>query len=327
MGHRQTAVSILLLLLVPQISLAQEYPWWEPPDGTIFHYRVKVEFVNGSVEREDYPVWLEIDFTDVLLRGGVVGALDTASIRVVESVGGLAPAPEPCLFEISADFRKVADARGTIAWLAMGTTAPDQRRTWHIYFDLEENGLKPPGPMLDGALLVENANNLLANAGFEADTDGDGMPDGWSGFTRGAVASARGCSLSHWGSRSLAVTSSPGDSVSAVLDLGGIEPGGMYKIGAYLRIHGTVPEGGSDRIVVAFPGAGRAIRFSTEAALPPPGLWVRSDVVVPAPTGTDTLSVVCSLADSPDTLLIDDLIVLHAPPDVQVAEAAEALPP
>ena len=113
MGHRLTVA--LVLLMVPRSPVAQVCPWWEPSDGTVFHYRLQVEVVNSSVSREDYPIWLEVDFTGALLRSGVVGALDTASIRVVECFEGAEPAVQPCLFEVSADFRKVADARGTVA--------------------------------------------------------------------------------------------------------------------------------------------------------------------------------------------------------------------
>ncbi len=324
MRHRLTFA--LVVLVVPRSLVAQTCPWWEPPDGTMFHYRLEAEVVNGPVPWEDYPIWVDVDFTSALLRAGVVGALDTASVRVVECFEGGDPALQPSLFEVSADFRKVADARGTVAWLAGGGMAPEQRRTWHIYFDLEENGLKPRGPELDGAALVDNANNLVANAGFEADADGDRMPDGWEGFASGATVEARACSLAHWGGRSLMITASPGDPVSGLLELSGAVPGGMYKIGAYVRVHGPVPEGGGT-IEVAFPGAGRTARFTTEATLPTAGFWARSDVVVPSPTGTDTLAVVCSLVASPDTVLIDDVVVLYSPPNVRLAESAEAAPP
>jgi hypothetical protein len=322
MGHRLT---ITLVLLLPVMAIGQDCAWWEPPDGTVFHYRVKAEVVNGSVAKEDYPVWLEINFTDILLSAGVVGALDTASIRLIECIEGQDPFPNACLFEVCADFRKVAEARGTIAWLMDGPTAPEQSRTWHIYFDLEENGLKTPGPVLDGALLIQNANNLIANPSFEVDEDGDGMPDGWDGFAGGPGVESRTCSLAHWGERSLLVTASPGDSAAGALRLPGIVSGGLYKAGAYLRVEGSSPE--KPEAVVAFPGPGRAVRFSTEASLPAPGMWGRSDVVVPAPTGTDTLTIIAWLETSPDTLLLDDLVVLYSPPTVQLAGSAESLPP
>jgi hypothetical protein len=316
----------LVMLLAPGSVLAQSCPWWEPPDGTVFHYRLNVEVVNGPAAREDYPIWVDVDFTDALLRNGVVGALDTASIRVVECFEGAEPMLQPSLFEVSAEFRKVADAKGTVAWLAGGGLAPEQQRMWQIYFDLEENGLKPRGPVLDGSLLVQNANNLAENASFEADADGDGVPDGWEGFVNGAAGTARACSIAHWGARSLMVTASSNEALRGVLDLAGAIPGDMYKVGAYVRVHGTMPEG-TGIVEVAFPGAGRAVRFSTEAVLPTPGLWARSDVVVPSPTGTDTLAVVCSLEASTDTVLVDDVVVLHAPPTIQVAETVETLSP
>jgi hypothetical protein len=103
-------------------------------------------------------------------------------------------------------------------------------------------------------------------------------------------------------------------------------PGGTYKIGAYVRVHGALPEDGG-AFEIAFPGAGRAVRFSTDVPIPPTGLWARSDVVVPSPMGTDTLVVACSIPASPDTVLLDDVVVLYAPPQVQLAENVETISP
>jgi hypothetical protein len=49
MGHRLTFA--LVMLLAPGSVLAQSCPWWEPPDGTVFHYRLNVEVVNGPAAR------------------------------------------------------------------------------------------------------------------------------------------------------------------------------------------------------------------------------------------------------------------------------------
>ncbi len=314
-----------IVVLLPVAATSQDWPWWQPPDGTVFHHRALVEVVNGDMPKENYPVWVDVNFTELLMGAGVVGAFDTASVRVVESGEGIDPRPQPCVFEVAPDFRKVANAAGTVAWLLEGTTEPQQRRLWHLYFDLEEHGLKARGPLLEGSRLVDNPYNVVANPSFEVDADADGSPDGWDGFVGGSVVSAGGYPVAHWGSKSLVVEAIPGDSIGAVLVLRDLSPGSLYRAGAYLRVQGSVPE--NSAAIIAFPGTGTAVRFSTQASLPPPGVWTGSGVLVPAPVDADSMTILCSLSASPDTILLDDFFVLHSPPAVQVAQSAETLPP
>ena len=115
--------------------------WWD----TSWNYRVGVEVNTTDYSRFNWPIEVDLNFTDLLLQKGSSGTFDINSTRVVEhnSTGGV-------MYEITSQFDSLSgydaasNAVGTIIFLLNGTTAENTKRYFYIYFDIEENGAKSP---------------------------------------------------------------------------------------------------------------------------------------------------------------------------------------
>ena len=120
----------------------QSSEWWDLD----WQYRVKVEVYSGSFAREDEPVELAIDFESLFFRWGILGTLDTKSIRVVDQVDS--PTEVLSQFESSS---------GEIIWLT-GFMEAGSSKTYYVYFDVLENGSKSSPSyytsMEDGGILA-----------------------------------------------------------------------------------------------------------------------------------------------------------------------------
>ena len=124
--------------------------WW----NTDWHYRIKVKVYSGSFAREDEPVELPIDFESFFYRWGISATLDTNSLRVIDQSGS--PTEVLSQFESSSE---------EIIWLT-GFMEAGSSKTYCVYFDILENGSKPPpsyyNRMANGGILVLPTDNYIS---------------------------------------------------------------------------------------------------------------------------------------------------------------------
>ncbi len=128
------ALVLAALLLHNQNAVQQEYgeEWW---NGS-WHYRVKIDVSTESMERTDWPVEYEANFTSLLNDLGVSGEFDPNSTRVLEvnSSGGILR-EVPSQFDPALDYNSTSNAAGELVFMLNGTNAPGTTRWFYVYFD------------------------------------------------------------------------------------------------------------------------------------------------------------------------------------------------
>ena len=109
--------------------------WW----NTSWNYRIKLEINSSTYSRTDWPVELDINFTDMLPSG----TFDINSLRIIEYTQAGAVIDEiPSQFDQWNGYDASSNALGTIVFLMNGTTSANVNRTFYIYYDTVENGAK-----------------------------------------------------------------------------------------------------------------------------------------------------------------------------------------
>ena len=141
--------------------------WW----NDAWRYRTTVTRPTPWRDDAPRPVEAIIDFERLLTEAGIEGAFDPASVRIVaprpDGVGGEVPFAHRSEYDCEA-----GRDRPYLAW----TARPKKSGTgvYHIYFDTRDRAIAPPD--YDAASLPPE--NLIANPGFENETDG--LPAGWT---------------------------------------------------------------------------------------------------------------------------------------------------
>ena len=115
--------SLILILFLPSLALAAE-DWW----NNTWQYRVPINVSSESYARQDMPVELIINFTDLLDNLNDSDTFDDNSIRIIESG-----------FEIPSQFDEISTGYGELIWIANGTTSSLTNRSYFIYFDTDNN--------------------------------------------------------------------------------------------------------------------------------------------------------------------------------------------
>ncbi|MBI5225334.1 hypothetical protein HY989_05685 [Candidatus Micrarchaeota archaeon] len=144
----------LALLVLPSVSAVDN--WY----NSSWHFRQKVELNASGYVRQNYPVELSMNFTELLRQGGSANrSFDANSIRVFE----YSPAGS-LLYEVTSQFDQYntydanTNAVGEIVFIANGTTRPYEKRRYFIYFDTIFNGIKPATSYSTAALNYSSAN-------------------------------------------------------------------------------------------------------------------------------------------------------------------------
>ncbi len=116
------------------------YEWW----NNTWAYRIKIEVANADINVTNWPVEREINFTDVLLQVSGNGTFDNSSTRLYEynDTGGVMHEIPSQFDEDLYSYNALANALGTFIFIMNGTTQVSERRTFFLYFDVEENGPK-----------------------------------------------------------------------------------------------------------------------------------------------------------------------------------------
>jgi uncharacterized repeat protein (TIGR01451 family) len=162
-----------ILLIARSAAADLRVPSWYDPDGVgsgdDWHYRIPIDIPSGVYRRS--TIVLNVDFNNLLNQMGVSGTLDPNSIRIVRNNGNLAATQQftDTVYNDTTD--PAGNGRGEVRFLMQGNGP----RTFHLYFDVLENGAKQAWPV-----------NRTINGNFEFSTDGQQDPPGWNGTSNGA---------------------------------------------------------------------------------------------------------------------------------------------
>lgn len=149
--HRQGLTVTLALIftllwpgvLVSRVSAQGDVAddWWDQS----WKYRVPYELYSGDYNRTNVPVELMINFTSWLDEFGVQGTFDENSTRVVEYNNRTGEVWEvPSQFDKDPNYDARSNATGIVTWIMKGTIPANTTKTYHVYFDILENGAKSP---------------------------------------------------------------------------------------------------------------------------------------------------------------------------------------
>jgi len=150
-SDRESRLSVLLLLaLLLALSLvlgtstrpAAAAGWW----NNDWRYRTLITVAANGHARQDKPVEVHLNFTPLLADQGGSGALDPNSIRVIEinNADDVIDADVPFQFDKAGDYHASNKARGTLVFLLKGTTAANETRRFHVYFETTGGGFNAP---------------------------------------------------------------------------------------------------------------------------------------------------------------------------------------
>ncbi len=166
-------IRVLIALLLsaclasPAVADLASPAWWDqnaPATAPDWHYRVPVSIPAGAAVRS--TIRLDVDFNALLAQMGVSGTFDPASPRVVRPNGNLAATQQFTDRVYSGGTDAAGNGRGEIRFFLQDTGPA----TYYLYFDITENGTKPPWPA-----------NATINGNFEFSSDGQRNPPGWRG--------------------------------------------------------------------------------------------------------------------------------------------------
>ncbi|CUS02627.2 protein of unknown function [Candidatus Promineifilum breve] len=139
--YRLVLFGLMLMLLSAGFGLR---PRPVAADDPAYHVLLTVN-ANGHA-RSDKPVEAYLNFTPLLADQGGSGALDPNSIRVYEVNGSddVIDDDVPFQFNPFANYNATNKARGTLTFLLKGSTAANETRRYHVYFDVVGSGFAAP---------------------------------------------------------------------------------------------------------------------------------------------------------------------------------------
>lgn len=112
-----------------------QYEWW----NASWHYRIKLNVSAGVLDRTDWVVERNINFTDFM----PFGTFDNRSIRVIEyNSSGHVRYEVTSQFDKNESYSNTTNSLGTLSFIMNGTTQAGSQRVYFIYYDGSENGVK-----------------------------------------------------------------------------------------------------------------------------------------------------------------------------------------
>ncbi len=135
----------LFLAFIALFALASNAEAVDDWFNASWHYRLTVTVAAAPVQRDFWPVELEMNFTQLLAQKGDNDTFDNASLRVFEySAAGRQLWQAPFQFDRTSNYADVGNAAGTLSFQMNGSTQANQQRRFVVYFDSNRTGLKPP---------------------------------------------------------------------------------------------------------------------------------------------------------------------------------------
>jgi hypothetical protein len=116
--------------------------WWDAD----WRYRALITVDAKGYERKDKPAEVYVNFTPWLAEQGGSGAFDPDSIRVIEidNADNVIDADVPFQFDKAGNYHAANKARGTLIFLLKGSTAANETRRFHVYFETTGGGFNAP---------------------------------------------------------------------------------------------------------------------------------------------------------------------------------------
>jgi uncharacterized membrane protein len=116
--------------------------WW----NSSWHYRIRFEVNHSQINRTDWPVEYQMNFTYLLENMSVSGTFDNLSVRLVEynDSDGSILHELPVQFDPDGNYDAASSATGEVVFILNGTMYSNNSdsRFFYLYFDTVENGQK-----------------------------------------------------------------------------------------------------------------------------------------------------------------------------------------
>jgi len=159
--------------------------------------RIPITINAAGHERQDKPIEVEMNFTQLLRRHGDKVTFNEKSMRLteVDAAGKIVDGLVPFQFDKAPDFNRDGNAKGTLTFMADGKTPADSTRIFHLYLGLADTVKSPPlVSVTDGvryreqeSFKIETPNATYyyhkQGAGFASIIDEDG--NDWLGYHPG----------------------------------------------------------------------------------------------------------------------------------------------
>lgn len=130
-----SSIFYLSLLVTFNLEAMAQSHWW----NNQWSYRLQMAVDCQGIERQDKPVEVALNFTDLLSDAGPVAAFNSNSIRVIEvdRSGRVLDEKVPSQFDRDENYNSITHATGKLIFLLKGKTSAT--RYYHIYFDSSSN--------------------------------------------------------------------------------------------------------------------------------------------------------------------------------------------
>ena len=152
----------------------EKIKWWDEN----WHYRVPLIIDSGIYERNDYSVYVTINFNEILRNNEIKETFDLNSVRLIEI-----NEKDNLEREVPYILKPFQRNQYILIWRMEGKTPSLTTRCYYLYFDTVENGKKAPAIYKDSQENLEEVfkkilrENLIPNSDFE--NIDKGIPIGW----------------------------------------------------------------------------------------------------------------------------------------------------
>ncbi|HLC48578.1 MAG TPA: NEW3 domain-containing protein [Candidatus Norongarragalinales archaeon] len=140
--HASKAILVLAFIILLPLPVDAVDQWY----NSTWHFRQKIEVNASGFYKQDWPIELGLNFTQLLLAAGSPDLrFDNNSIRVFEynSSGSIMHAV-PHQFDTGPGYSPINNSVGELVFVMNGTTAAYQKRIYYVYFDSQQYPSKPP---------------------------------------------------------------------------------------------------------------------------------------------------------------------------------------
>lgn len=107
-----------------------------------WNYSIDVTVSTGEHARKNYPIEVDIDFTQLLAQAGG-GTLDDNSVRLVLNLSSGESVEVVSQFDKAEGYDPKNNARGTLVWMLVDEVEANKELNYTLYFDTTSNGKKP----------------------------------------------------------------------------------------------------------------------------------------------------------------------------------------
>lgn len=131
-------------------------------------YSIPIMVEANGYAREDKPVEIPLNFTEILKDAGIDASVSTNSFRLVETntLGKVLHSNVPFQFEKDESFNAEEKALGTLLFILQGNTMSDACRRFYLYFDDEDH----PQPVFKSLVNIEDIGEYEGEPSYKIQT-------------------------------------------------------------------------------------------------------------------------------------------------------------